>query len=402
MTVVFLHPDLGLGGAERLVVDAAAHLVAQGHRVVVLTAHHDAARAFPETVDGTLDVRVRGGALPAQVFGRLRAPCAIVRMAWLAVTLRTLRPRADVVVCDLVAHAIPLARLAGRAPVVLYCHHPDRFLAPARGGLYRWYRAPIDRLEAVATGLAARVLVNSRYTAARFHEAFPALAGTTPDVVHPGVDVLPTPDLAADTAGGPMTILCLARFDPRKNLRLAVDALDALRTRLPAPAFDALRLVFAGGYDPRLREQRETVAALEQRAAALGLADRVSFVRSPSEPERLALLAACRCVVHTPADEHFGYVPVEAMAAGRPVVAARTGGPAETIVDGETGLLCEPTAEAFADALARVVADPTYAARLGRAGRRHAAEQFSRAAFGRRFAALLHEVTSTARAPGTG
>src|SRR5207253_753597 len=153
MTVVFLHPDLGLGGAERLVVDV-----------------------------------------------------------------------------DLIALAIPLARLAGRAPVVLYCHHPDRFLAPAGRGLYRWYRAPIDRLEAFGTAYAARVLVNSRYTATRVREAFPTLA-TEPDVIHPGVDVLPCPDLALDGTGA-ATILAMGRFDPRKNLVLAVEAFAALRGRL--------------------------------------------------------------------------------------------------------------------------------------------------------------------------
>jgi alpha-1,3/alpha-1,6-mannosyltransferase len=361
-----------------------------------LTAHHDRTRAFPPTIDGTLDVRVRGGALPAQVFGRLRAPCAIARMAWLAVGLRALRPRPDVVVCDLVAHAIPLARLAGGVPVVLYCHHPDRVLAPARGGPYRWYRTPIDALEAVGTSGAARVLVNSRYTAVRFREAFPRLA-TPPDVVHPGVDLLPCPDLAPD-GGAPATILAIGRFDPRKNLVLAVDALAALRARLVPEVFAGVRLVLAGGYDARLREQRDTIAALERRARALGIAAQVSLVRSPSERERVALLAAARCVVHTPADEHFGYVPVEAMAAGRPVVAAHTGGPAETVVDGETGFLCPPTPEAFGEALARLVTDPALAARLGRAGRRRVAERFSRAALGRRLVALLTEVHTSARA----
>jgi len=394
MTVVFLHPDLGLGGAERLVVDAASHLVAHGHRVVILTAHHDRDRAFPATVDGTLDVRVRAGMLPAQVLGHLRAPCAIARMAWLALALRRLRPRPDVVVCDLVAHAIPLARLTGGAPVVLYCHHPDRFLRSPGGALYRWYRAPIDRLEAFGTGRAARVLVNSRYTAARVREAFPALA-TELDIVHPGVDVLPCPDLSLDGAGA-TTILTMGRFDPRKNLILAVEAFAALRGRLAPEAFAPVRLVVAGGFDARLREQRATVAALERQAAALGLAERVSVVRSPSEPERLALLTAARCVVHTPADEHFGYVPVEAMAAGRPVVAARSGGPAETVVDGETGFLCRPTPESFAEALARLVTDPACAARLGRAGRRRVAEKFSRATFGARFTDVLADVSTNA------
>src|SRR5262249_50304643 len=96
MNVAFLHPGLRLGRAARLIVDAASYLVAHGHRVVVLTAHHDRGRAFPATIDGTLDVRVHGGALPAQVFGRLRAPCAIARMSWLALRLARLRPRPDV------------------------------------------------------------------------------------------------------------------------------------------------------------------------------------------------------------------------------------------------------------------------------------------------------------------
>ena len=59
--VAVLHPDLGLGGAERLVVDAAAELAARGHEVVVFTGHHDEARCFAETVGGAggFEVRVR-------------------------------------------------------------------------------------------------------------------------------------------------------------------------------------------------------------------------------------------------------------------------------------------------------------------------------------------------------
>ena len=396
MNVVFLHPDLGLGGAERLVVDAASYLVAHGHRVVILTAHHDRRLAFPATVDGTLDVRVRGGGLPAQVLGHLRAPCAIARMAWLALGLRRIRPRPDVVVCDLVAHAIPLARLAGHAPVVLFCHHPDRFLAPAGGGLYRWYRRPIDRLEAIGTERAARVVVNSRHTAARVREAFPNLAAE-PDVVHPGVDVVPSLDLDLDVTG-PVFILAMGRFDPRKNLVLAVEALAALRARLSPEAFEPVRLVVAGGFDARLREQRDTVALIERRAAELGLADRLTVARSPSERERLIFLTAARCVVHTAADEHFGYVPVEAMAAGRPVVAVHSGGPVETVVDGQTGFLRAPTPDAFAEALVPLVSDPACAVRLGRAGRRRVEELFSREEFGRRFAMVLASVIADERA----
>ena len=62
--VVFLHPDLGIGGAERLVVDAAVALQSKGHSVRMVTAHHDPTHCFEETRDGTLDVSCIGDWLP--------------------------------------------------------------------------------------------------------------------------------------------------------------------------------------------------------------------------------------------------------------------------------------------------------------------------------------------------
>jgi alpha-1,3/alpha-1,6-mannosyltransferase len=53
-------------------------------------------------------------------------------------------------------------------------------------------------------------------------------------------------------------------------------------------------------------------------------------------------------VLSAAVQEHFGIVPVEAMYSGRPVVACASGGPRESVLDGETGLLCEHTPRAFA------------------------------------------------------
>ena len=51
-TIVFLHPDLGIGGAERLVVDAAVGLQKRGHKVVIFTSHCDPTHCFDEARDG--------------------------------------------------------------------------------------------------------------------------------------------------------------------------------------------------------------------------------------------------------------------------------------------------------------------------------------------------------------
>jgi len=102
-------------------------------------------------------------------------------------------------------------------------------------------------------------------------------------------------------------------------------------------------------------------------------------------------VSRCLCVVHAATQEHFGYVPIEAMAAGRPVVVADSGGPAETVVEGVTGFVRSPTAEAFADALARLIVDPAASRNMGRAGREHVLARFSRHAFGLRLERLLEQ-----------
>lgn len=51
-TIVFFHPDLGIGGAERLVVDAAVGLQTRGHKVVIFTNHCDPTHCFDECRDG--------------------------------------------------------------------------------------------------------------------------------------------------------------------------------------------------------------------------------------------------------------------------------------------------------------------------------------------------------------
>lgn len=51
-TVVFFHPDLGIGGAERLIIDAAVGLQKRGSRVVIFTSHCDPKHCFDEARDG--------------------------------------------------------------------------------------------------------------------------------------------------------------------------------------------------------------------------------------------------------------------------------------------------------------------------------------------------------------
>jgi alpha-1,3/alpha-1,6-mannosyltransferase len=188
LRVAFVHPELGLGGAERLMVDAALSLQARGHHVTMHVAEHDPVRSFAATRDGRLSVQVCRGGLPLQLFGRVRLPLAVARDIRAASTALGSGERLDALVCDAVAQAVPLLRRRTDAPILFYGHYPDSLLTPPRRGWYRWYRVPIDRWEERGLNAADHVLVNSAFTAAAFRDTFPNLR-RPPQVLHPAVDL---------------------------------------------------------------------------------------------------------------------------------------------------------------------------------------------------------------------
>jgi alpha-1,3/alpha-1,6-mannosyltransferase len=285
---------------------------------------------------------------------------------------------------------VPL--LQQRTPTVFYCHFPDQLLTPRRTFFYKLYRAALDRYEEWSTGCADRVLVNSRFTAGVFQDTFPSLRHIDPDVLYPGVRCGADTPPMAPAADDRITLLSINRFDPSKNLTLAVDAFAALRGLLDTSLFRRTRLVLAGSVDRRLTEQGQLLKLLQRRIDELQLHEQVELLTSVSDARREALLNACRAVVYTPIAEHFGLVPLEAMAAGRPVVAVDCGGPRETVRHAITGFLCAPEPAEFAAAMAQLVSSQPLAIQMGAMARRHVEQNFSLAVFGERLEAILRAV----------
>ncbi|KAI6027968.1 glycosyltransferase family 4 protein [Pisolithus microcarpus] len=397
LRVAFVHPDLGIGGAERLVVDAALGLQDLGHCVDIYTSHHNEKHCFDETRDGTLRVHHVVPPFPRPWKGKFHVLFAHARQLHLTkFLLRSRMDQHDVFFVDQLSTCIPLLRRLGGKRVVFYCHFPDKLLANGAfvegsvqkrntGILKRIYRYPMDWLEEVTTRQADIILANSRFTA-RVTMAYFTSLKTPPKVVYPGINIqayetsvdMMDPDIVQVTSPRP-TLLSLNRFEMKKNAALAVEAFSRLRGRPTVP--NNIRLVLAGGYDPRLEDNIRTLENLVGLARTHNLTFKLiapskSSISIPSFPaanlhaqpdilfllnfttgQRSALLQAPSTValLYTPANEHFGIGPVEGMLCGVPVLACDSGGPTESIVDSpspeRTGWLRTPDPAVWAGTL---------------------------------------------------
>jgi alpha-1,3/alpha-1,6-mannosyltransferase len=387
--VVFLHPDLGIGGAERLVVDAALALKGKGFDVRFVTSHHSPQHCFMETRDGTLPVAVVGDWLPRNLFGHFYALCAYIRMIYAAVYIvffSGLKP--DIVFCDQVSVCVPVLHIGG-FKIIFYCHFPDQLLSQPGSILKSLYRAPLNWLEETTTGQAHKILVNSKFTAGVFRETFKRLQ-CQPHVLYPtmNTDIFDNTTplyihqvLAVEFPDNSIIFLSINRYERKKNLKLALDAMSELKKHLSASEWSRVHLVMAGGYDTRVKENVEHYVELVSHANTLGLTEKVTFMKSPSDIEKLSLLSHCHCLIYTPPNEHFGIVPLEAMYAGKPVIAANSGGPTETVVSGVTGFLCDLKPEYFADAMMKCIRNDDMRTKLGKAGQDRMKKKFSFMAF---------------------
>jgi glycosyltransferase involved in cell wall biosynthesis len=149
----------------------------------------------------------------------------------------------------------------------------------------------------------------------------------------------------------------------RKNHVHLIRQLPALRQRFPDLE------VWIAGEGPE-RSHLQTLA----RELGVGEAVRLLGFRD----DVADLMNGIDLLVHPALMEGFGYVVVEAMAAGKPVIAADTSNLSEIVVPGKTGYLYPATAaEALQQAVTRVLADPDLAAALGAQGQRRAHREFS-------------------------
>ena len=371
--VAFIHPDLGIGGAEQLVVSLALALRSKGYDVKLFTPYHDPDHCFPETKDGTLSVEVRGNWFPRTILGRGVAFCAYVRMMLATLFVVMYGGWYDAIIVDQVSAVMPILKLS-RAKAVFYCHFPDKLLSVDRSSyLKRLYRVPLDWLEEVGLNSADNVLVNSEFTKATVERAFRLPANNALQVLYPCVNTeLPTLTPPPPSLSLQPYFLSLNRYERKKNIALAVNAFGLIAGKFKT------RLFIAGGYDSRLTENVQHFDELVALAKSLGLRvdtpssldslkpeAQVVFLRNIGEAEKDDVIRHSLAVLYTPSNEHFGIVPLEAMVREKPVLASNSGGPKETVVDGDSGFLLNEDAFQWSKAMTALIQEPERARNMG-------------------------------------
>jgi phosphatidylinositol alpha-1,6-mannosyltransferase len=213
-------------------------------------------------------------------------------------------------------------------------------------------------------------------------------------VVRPGVDCdrfHPAVDGSALRASlaGPDDVLLVAvgRLQRRKGHDHTIRALALLREQ----GLMHIRLAISG--------IGEMEGELRSMAAQLGVADAVTFLGRIAQGDLPALYAAADVFAMPNRDvgadfEGFGIVFLEAQATALPVIAGRSGGAPEAVVEDRTALLVDGSRpEAIAGAIRRLAADPELRARMGAAGRRHVLEHCRWSVAAQKLRAIHEEVS---------
>lgn len=255
-----------------------------------------------------------------------------------------------------------IACLGTGVPVISTFHGTMDVATSDRASRLKW--AAVNRC-------SRRVVFVSRYLEAHFVGAGLAARGIR-EVIYNGVDLERFSGTATRVEArrelsiepDEFVIGCVGDLRPSKDYATAIEAAAILRDVIPR-----LRVLIAGSTTDLLAE----LLAVRER---LGLNAVVEFVGFQHRIERF--FPALDVYLTTSSSEGFSLTVVEAMAAGIPVVATRSGGPEELISDGVTGLLAgvgNPTA--IAAAIRRLRSEPGLADRLRVAGQEEARARFS-------------------------
>jgi glycosyltransferase involved in cell wall biosynthesis len=295
---------------------------------------------------------------------------------WLRIARAIADDGIDVVHVSNYSQALPFIRRAN-ARAVLALHMQCEWLTQLARGTIRSRLAQADL-----------ILGASAYITRQIEERYPEYEGRL-DTLYNGVDTSFDPKERYDLRGG-VRLLHVGRISPEKGLHILVDAFNELVERHPD-----LSLTFVGEEspiplqmavdlfaDPHVRGLRRyyegSYLAHIQGRLSERAKERVHFAGRVSHAETRSHYTDADVFVFPSIFEAFPIPPIEAMAAGLPVVATTVGGTVESVQNRETGILVQRgDKDALVRALEALIGDEALRATFGRAGRRRASDLFA-------------------------
>ncbi|WP_422733048.1 glycosyltransferase family 4 protein [Micromonospora sp. WMMD558] len=365
------YPPVLVGGLGRHVHALSVALAAAGHEVTVVTRHADGA-PLEEYADGVRIVRAAEDPVtfPLATSSLLAWTMAFNHTLTRAALRATETGGYDVIHAHdwLVAHtAITLGEHLG-LPLVTTIHATEA--GRHQGWLPEEMNRTIHGIEHWLSNAATRVITCSGYMRDQVTTLFEVPAGDV-DVVPNGVDdrawharPRAVASARARFAGDGPLIGYAGRLVYEKGVQHLVRAVPYLRRRHPG-----LRVLIAG--DGPYREE------LVDQARGLHLHDTVRFAGFLDSTQLPAVLGATDATVVPSLYEPFGMVALEAAAAGAPLAVAATGGLAEIVEPGVTGVTFPHSdPDALAGAVDQLLADEVFARRVARRARAMVGERY--------------------------
>jgi len=248
------------------------------------------------------------------------------------------------------------ARLA-RVPHIVHGEHGTMESRPRNLKVQRFVWGRVDRVLSVSERLADRMARDVGFPRERIHTIRNGL-----DLAQWGAGDRARTRAALGATADDVLVLAVGRLVPVKNHALLLSAFAQARKNVTRG-----RLLIAG--DGSLKTE------LEARIRSLGMEGDVTMLGERRDiPD---LLAACDVFVLSSDSEGMSNTIIEAMAAGRPVIATDVGGNPELVADGDTGLLVDRgNADAMASAMVALASDAALRERMGTAGRERACRDF--------------------------
>ena len=336
--VAIIHPDLGIGGAERLIVDTAIAIKSDDTlETEIWTSHYDKKHCFKDTEE--LTIKVKGNWIPRHILGFGHIIFSLFSNLYLTICC-ALFSKADLFIVDQISAWIPILRLLKpKSKIIFYCHFPDLRLANRNSLLRRIYRIPFDYLEVKGIKKAHLVLVNSLFTSGVVQSEFGELPLA---VLYPCVNT--NKNHLRKKTDFPFFV-SINRYERKKDHSLAIRAIEEFTKK-----YDNVQLIIAGGYDERVIENVQHYKELDELIKSFNLESTVKLEKNLTEEQKWNYIGKATAVLYTPQNEHFGIVPIESLSVGTPVIACNSGGPLET-VNIEGCYLCDPTSESFSNAM---------------------------------------------------